>query len=264
MQTSRTEIHCLLLFTIISYVQGWCLKTQFRVADKVRSIDYSFDGSMIGVGADGNSLRVYDAYTYNLKHTFSSSGDPLALSFNPLGTYLVSGNHDGTMTFANLLTGASNVANSNQTCVFSIDFSNNSNQMVSCGKDQDIKIWDSSNWPITLSANATGSISNDMRGCVWTADNKIITADSAGVVRILNSPYSLASLFGTARTYGGGANISHISNRYTTYDYTVADGSGSKKGWHSNDTATPVYSVSQSVFATSYAYSLDYFMFGGS
>lgn len=245
---------------LVPEVRGWCLKTQFNApASNVRSVDYSFDGTMIAVATDGGAIRVYDTQTYNVKYSFTGSGNPNAIKFNSQGTYLVSGSQDGSMLFMNLLTSASNSVTSNHTQVFGVDFSNNSNVMVSCGKDQDIKIWDSSTWPITLTSNATGSISNDMKACEWTSDNKLIVADSSGAVRIISSPYNLGG--STAVNYGG-SSIMGVAGRYTTYDFTVADGGG-KKGWHSPDNSNPIYNVNKNTDTTSYARSLDYFMFGG-
>lgn len=251
------------IFTILMpFVQGWCLKTQWTALNNARAVDFSFDGSMIAVATDGGQVRVYDAYTYAQKYSFAGSGNPNAIKFNIAGTYLVSGSSDGTMLFMNLLTGASSNINSNHSQVFGIDFTNNSLQMVSCGKDQDIKIWDSSTWPITNTINATGSITNDMRACEWTSDSKLITADSTGAVRILSSPYNLAAIFGSMVNYGGSSTIMAVAGKYTTYDFTVADGGG-KKGWYSPDNTTPIYNVNKNTDTTSFARSLDYFMLGG-
>lgn len=86
--------------------------------------------------------------------------------------------------------------------------------------------------------------------------------DSTGIVRTFASPYLLADVVGSSIDYGN--TLTSVSNRYTTVDYIVSE-NGNKKGWASFDSSNAVYTAppSKTVETTSYARTLDYFMFGG-
>lgn len=122
-------------------------------------------------------------------------------------------------------------------------------------------MWNTATWTaITPLFGSQGG--TDFKACEFTSTNNIIVGDSTGAVRVFSSPYALANIVGSAVSYG--APITSVSNRYTTVDY-IASENTNKKGWASFDNVNAVYitTPAKTIETTSYARTLDYFMYGG-
>lgn len=162
---------------LVSFVTAWCLKTTISESNKINAVDYSPDGSMIAVGINNKTVRVYDSLSLILKFSFATPDVPYAVKFNGLNTVLVAGSKHNDLKILTLATGAVTTLNSGQTEVYGIDFSSDSSKMVSCGKDNELRVWNPATWS-TTTLNTWTSLggSADYFSCEFTSlDNILIS-----------------------------------------------------------------------------------------
>ena len=70
----------------------------------VSSVSYSPNGRVVASGADDKSIKIWDASTFELKHTFDAlhTFGVEDLSFTPDSNFLVSGSYDNTVRLTNV------------------------------------------------------------------------------------------------------------------------------------------------------------------
>lgn len=80
-------------------------------------------------------MKIYDAYTYDIKFSFNAPNKPYALKFNHLSSILAVGSLNDGLRIVTISTFAVASVASGQTEVYSIDFNSDSTIMATCGKD---------------------------------------------------------------------------------------------------------------------------------
>lgn len=99
---------------LVSFVTAWCLKTTISENDKINAVDYSPDGSMVALGINNKTVRVYDSLSFILKFSFATPDVPYAIKFNGLNTVLVAGSKHNDLKILTLATGVVTTLNTGQ------------------------------------------------------------------------------------------------------------------------------------------------------
>lgn len=161
---------------LVSFVTAWCLKTTISENEKINAVDYSPDGSMIALAINNKTVRVYDSLSLTLKFSFDTPNVPYALKFNGLNTLLVVGSKHNDLKILTLATGVVTTLNSGQTEVYGVDFSSDSSKLVTCGKDNELRVWNPTTWSTTPLNNWAGVGGTDYFSCEFTSlDNILIS-----------------------------------------------------------------------------------------
>jgi len=98
-------------------------------------VDYSPDGSMIALGLEDNSVKLYDAASYTLRHSFNAPNKPNSVKFNKLNTHLAVGSLHSNVVILTIATLTTSTIPTTQNEVYSITFNSDSSIMATCGKD---------------------------------------------------------------------------------------------------------------------------------
>ncbi|KAL2827166.1 WD40-repeat-containing domain protein [Aspergillus cavernicola] len=126
----------------VKYRQKFLLKGHLRGVSTVR---YSPDSSMIASGGADGAVKVWDALTGKLTHTFEGHlAGVSTISWSPDGATIASGSDDKTIRLWNVLTGKAHptpfVGHHNY--VYAIAFSPKGNMLVSGSYDEAVFLWD--------------------------------------------------------------------------------------------------------------------------
>ena len=87
--------------------------------------------------------------------------------------------------------------------------------MVSCGDDDEFKIWETTTW-----GSVPGGFDVDEKAtsCKFTSDDSIVVGDQNGdVIFVSVADYT------TGNSVNYGSNVGEVSVRYGTHTYIVAD-----------------------------------------
>ena len=59
------------IITLVNQVTSWCLRTSMSIGNEIREVDWAHDDSIfISIHKTENTLRIYDAKSYELLKTF--------------------------------------------------------------------------------------------------------------------------------------------------------------------------------------------------
>ena len=111
---------------------------------RVRSIDFSEDGTMIASGSQDNTVRVWDVATGMEIRTFTGHTDAVtSVTFNPNANMIASSSHDKTARLWDLSTGTEQYTFTAHTkALTSVAFNDDGTQLATTGFDNIIRIWD--------------------------------------------------------------------------------------------------------------------------
>lgn len=70
---------------------------------------------MVAVGLDDDSIRVYDASTYNLITSFTAPNTPFVVKFNGLSTHLAVGSQHSNVLVRNIAASTTTTLSTSQT-----------------------------------------------------------------------------------------------------------------------------------------------------
>ena len=90
---------------------------------------------MLALGMEDFTVKVYDAYTYSIKFSFTAPDKPYALKFNGQSTILAVGSLHNDIKIINTSSWAITTITSTQAEVYALDFNSDSTVMLSCGKN---------------------------------------------------------------------------------------------------------------------------------
>jgi len=165
----------------------------------IRSIDFSRDGRRIVTAGDGGSVKLWDATSGALLHSYTALGLTWA-RFHPDGTKILVWGQDPVIRLIDTASGTEiQKFTGHQGLVFSARFNSDASAIVSTGLDR-IRIWDVASGAETITATASlrfiaGTVSqqfhdasfNDARGTVvavspnWIVAWKIAPLDTIGI-----------------------------------------------------------------------------------
>ncbi|KAL4922860.1 WD40-repeat-containing domain protein [Aspergillus aurantiobrunneus] len=126
----------------VYYRQKFLLRGHLRGVSAVR---YSPDASMIASGGADGAVKVWDASTGKLIHTFEGHLAGIStISWSPDGATIASGSDDKTIRLWNVLTGKAHPTAfiGHHNYVYSIAFSPKGNMLVSGSYDEAVFLWD--------------------------------------------------------------------------------------------------------------------------
>ena len=59
------------IFALVNQACSWCLRTSLSIRNEIREVDWAHDNSIfISIHKTENTLRIYDAKSYELLKTF--------------------------------------------------------------------------------------------------------------------------------------------------------------------------------------------------
>jgi len=176
-------------------VNGVLLNLASDISRRIECVDWSKDGTLIAGGAIDFNIRIWNSEDAGqIRLLQGHTGGILSVSFNPQSTTLASGSSDGTVKLW-----ANNTGTLIRTLepnfpdgVYSVAWSPNG-QLLACGGNKSIKIYDTSNWSLIKTISG---ISDRVYDIDWSPDSKLISASSWQEIRIFNATnYNLHNHF---------------------------------------------------------------------
>ncbi|MGB6538939.1 MAG: TIR domain-containing protein [Xanthobacteraceae bacterium] len=200
---------------------------------------YSPDGKWIGGGADDKSVRIWDAISGRVLHTYvGHSNFAQTEAFSPDQKMLASGSLDTTVYVWDTssdqpikhLTGAHN------NTVYSVAFSPDNKLLVSAGFDRKIIIWDVATWTnrvVTNNANVNAALFSPPDGR-WIA-----SGDWDGYIKIWEVDTGLLQLSFT----NGSGNVTSLAYSPDGKRLVTGDASGIVSVWDATTGGRPLKSL---------------------
>jgi WD40 repeat protein/nucleoside phosphorylase len=141
----------------------------------LNSTTVSADGSRIVSGGEDGKLRLWDASTYTLLHTFEGhSGGVMSCNFSADGGRIVSGGRNGKLQLWDASSYAlQHTFEAHSGGVWSCNFSADGGRIVSGGRDGKLLLWDASTYALmhTFEGHSDG-----VRSCNFSADGARIVS----------------------------------------------------------------------------------------
>jgi WD40 repeat protein len=147
------------------------------------SLQNAFYGSNFSRPLPGNTIKLFDAQTGNLRRVVARSNEAMTmLSFSPGGTLLAGGGESGTVQLWNLVGKTSRKLSGHLGRIDAIAFSCDGSLLATAGKDSVVQFHDTSKG--TLKRTLRG-LDSRIASMVFSPDNGVlVTGSRDGTVRL--------------------------------------------------------------------------------
>jgi WD40 repeat protein len=119
------------------------------------TVTWSPDGKSLASDSDGQTVRIWDPSTGQVKWTLPGDKPILCVSFSPNSNILAAGDHDGKIRLYDSATGEVKSTLTGDTPIFCVSFSPDSNVLAACDDGGNIRLYDLATGEVksTLSGN---------------------------------------------------------------------------------------------------------------